>query len=55
MTRTEFLKLLGVGVIAMTGLGNFLASVSNQATDTQTADGRQANAHHGFGSGKFGV
>lgn len=50
VTRAEFFKLLGFGLIALLGLGSLLQMLSQQSTQQQTAGPIPAN----YGSSAYG-
>lgn len=56
MTRQEFLKVAGLGMLSIFGVGNVLSYIVTkpQKPNQQIASRAQDNAH-GFGSRKFGV
>lgn len=58
MTRKEFLRVFGTGVLALFGVMNFislLSKTSDVAVGTKMAKTQQTKERSGFGSSKFGV
>lgn len=58
MTRKEFLRLAGTGVLAVLGVTNFisvLSKTSDLTADTKSVARQKTNKRDGFGSRKFGA
>jgi hypothetical protein len=55
MSRKEFLQFMGMAVIALFGLNNFIAFLrQHPQTSSQSADKTKDSTSNGFGSRKFG-
>jgi hypothetical protein len=55
MTRKEFLRVLGVSLLALLGVGNFISFLLHSQHNNQPLARTNASTRQGFGSGKFGV
>lgn len=51
MTRKEFLQVLGMAILTLIGVGNFIAMWRRQA---EQGSGRDGSTRSGFGSRRFG-
>ena len=56
LTRKEFIKLLGVALLSMVGVNNFIAMLNKSAKrNPEKAVAENVQAAKGFGASKFGV
>lgn len=53
MTRADFLKFVGVALISVIGVSNFINSLLSQTREHRSP--REISGRPGFGSGKFGA
>jgi len=55
MTRKEFLQFMGIALLTLFGIGNFISFLSQtNGRPSDTDQFAQLSARHGFGSRKFG-
>ncbi|MDB5177257.1 MAG: hypothetical protein JWN75_925 [Candidatus Saccharibacteria bacterium] len=55
MSRKEFLQFMGMAVIALFGLNNFILFLRDQQKSAKSKEVAKDPASHGFGSRKFGA
>ena len=56
LTRKEFIRLLGVALLSMVGVNNFIAMLNKSSKRTnEKAVAENVKATKGFGASKFGV
>ncbi len=55
MTRQEFLRVMGLGILAVLGVANFMSFFSKTPDKVTSASPSAKDDSHRFGSRKFGV
>lgn len=55
MTRQEFLRVMGLGILAVLGVANFMSFFSKAPDKVTSANSSSKDDSHRFGSRKFGV
>lgn len=55
MTRKEFLQLIGVAILSIIGITNFLSSLQSGLITPRSRQRVAKSESSGFGSRKFGV
>ena len=54
MTRAEFLRFTGIGILTLLGVTNFISFLLRSTGQSKPVEVAKVPTRHGFGSRKFG-